>query len=201
MIKNVVFDLGRVIYNFWPDKYFAQLGYSAADAAVLFSNPIAKKLWLEYDRGTYNRAEIIQKLSDEFPHMADIFSHVLNDNFVADVITVMPDNLDFLYEVKRRGFKVFLLSNFFLDGHEFCRKRDSFYEDVDGMIISALEGLIKPEPAIYQLLLDRYGLVAEESIFIDDLLPNIEAAKAFGIKTIHFTDLEDCKEQFEKLVQ
>jgi len=117
----------------------------------------------------------------------------LNDDFVANVITVMPDNLDFLYNVKRRGFKVFFLYNFFLDGHEFCRKRDSFYEDVDGMIISALEGLIKPAPAIYQLLLGRYDLVAEESIFIDNLLPNIEAAKAFGIKTIHFPSLEDCK--------
>ena len=63
MIKNVIFDLGRVIYNFWPDKYFAQLGYSAADVAVLFSNPVAKKLWLEYDSGTYNRAEIIQNLA------------------------------------------------------------------------------------------------------------------------------------------
>ena len=201
MIKNVIFDLGRVIYNFWPQNYLTELGYSEEQISLLMGRIITSELWLEYDRGVHSRAGLIEKLTENFPDMADDFKRILNDDFVDKVITVMPPNLDFFYEVKNRGFKVYILSNFFKDGFEHCRKRDAFLSGADGMVISAYEGLVKPDPAIYQLLLDRYGLVPQECLFIDDMKHNVEAAEALGIRTIHFTSLEDCKRQFEELVK
>ena len=201
MIKNVIFDLGRVIYTFEPKDYLLKLGYNEAQADVLIGHIIASGVWLEYDRGTYTRGSIIEKLSADFPDMADDFQRILDDTFMDNVVNIMPANLEFFYDVKKRGFKVYILSNFFVDGFEHVRKRDAFFDDADGMVISGYEGLVKPEPAIYELILGRYNLVPNETIFIDDNNTNIEAAEKFGIHGIHFTTLDDCKQQFETIVK
>ena len=72
----------------------------------------------------------------------------------------------------------------------FTRTRERFadvFKDVDGMIVSGFEHVLKPDPAIYHLLLDRYSLKAEECVFIDDRDVNIEAARAVGMKGIVYT--------------
>ena len=199
MIKNVIFDLGGVIYTFRPKEYLLKFGYSEAKADLLMERMFSG-VWLEFDRGTYNRSSLIAKLRNDFPDMAEDFRRILDEDFVDNLITIMPPNLEFFYEVKRRGFKIYILTNFFDEGFAQCRKRDAFFDDADGIVVSAHEGLVKPEPAIYQVLLERYGLVPEESLFIDDNKLNVEAAKALGIHGIHFTGLEDCKKQFEELL-
>ena len=200
MIKNVIFDLGGVIYTFRPKEYLLKLGYNEAQVDLLVKRMFSG-LWLEYDRGTYNRSSLIAKLCSDFPDMEKDFQQILGDDFVDNLINVMPPNLEFFYEVKQRGFKIYILTNFFEDGFAHCRKRDDFFDDADGIVVSAHEGLVKPEPAIYQVLLERYGLAPEDSLFIDDNEQNVEAAKALGIYGIHFTSLEDCKKQFEDLLR
>jgi len=201
MIKNVIFDLGQVIYSFQPRKYLLELGYSEEQADLFIERVMTSGLWLEYDRGTYTRESLLAELCSRFPEMSDDFKRVLDDSFMDNVVTIIQPNLEFFYEVKSRGFKIYILSNFFADGFAHVRKRDAFFDDADGMVISAYEGLVKPEPAIYQLILERYNLVPEESLFIDDNKKNIEAAEALGIHGIHFTTLEDCKKQFEALLK
>ena len=78
------------------------------------------------------------------------------------------------------------------------RKVFSFFE---GRIISALEHTIKPEKEIYQILFDRYHLVPEETLFVDDLIANIEAAHALGIQTVHFTDRIAAVEKIRELTK
>jgi len=200
MIKNVIFDLGQVIYSFLPGKYLLELGYSEEQADLFVGRVITPELWLEYDRGTYTRESLLAELCSRFPDMADDFKRVLDDSFMDNVVTIIQPNLEFFYEVKNMGFKVYILTNFFKDGFAHVRKRDAFFDDADGIVVSAHEGLVKPEPAIYQVLLERYNLVPEESLFIDDVKKNIEAAEALGIHGIHFIGLEDCKKQFDAII-
>jgi len=200
MIKNVVFDLGRVIYTFSPREDLIALGYDDEQADRFTARVFSSPLWLELDRGTYTYPTLVKKLSEDFPDMAEDFRRVLNDEWPDRVINIMPDSLDFFYEVKRRGFGVYILSNFPADGFAYCRARDNFIDDADGMVISAHENLIKPDPAIFKCLLDRYELVPEETLFIDDMAHNVAAAKALGLQGIEFTGLADCKRQFEEIV-
>ena len=200
MIKNVVFDLGRVIYTFWPREDLINLGYDDKQADKFMARVYNSPIWAEFDRGTYTLPTLVEKLCGDFPDMSEDFKRVLNEKWPDRVITVIPDSLDFFYEVKRRGFKVYILSNFPEDNFAHCHARDNFLDDADGMIISAHEQLIKPDPAIFKCLLERYNLVPEETLFIDDMPYNVAAARALGLYGIQFTGLDDCKRQFEEMV-
>jgi len=200
MIKNVIFDLGRVLYTFWPEKYMIELGYSQEEAASMLSSKTIWALWREYDRGTYTRESLIAEMIKNFPDRENDIRKILNDDFIDKVIKIMPDNVEFFYDVKRRGYNVYILSNIFEDGIGHLIKRDAFLSHADGIVASAHFGCLKPEYKIYQILLDKYNLIPEECIFIDDLEPNIEAARELGIHGIHFIGLEDCKKQFEEYV-
>lgn len=197
-IKNVIFDLGRVIYNFWPREDLISLGYSEEKANLFMERVYNANVWQEFDRGTYTLSEMLGKICADYPDMAGDFRRVLDDDWTNRVITIMPDNLEFFYDVKRRGFKVYILTNFPEEGFAHCRKRDKFFDEADGIVVSAHEKLNKPDPKIFECILNRYKLVPEETLFIDDMAYNTDAAKAMGIKAIQFVTLEDCKRQFEE---
>ena len=198
-IKNVIFDLGRVLYTFYPKDYMLTLGLSAQEADQILGNPQVAQLWNEYDRGMYTRSSLIDTLVEKFPNHAGLIRQLLSDDFIAQVINPIPASVDFFYQVKAQGYKVYILSNIFADGIAHLIGRDAFLSEADGIIASAHYQCLKPDRAIYQILLDKYHLVPEESVFIDDSLPNIEGAKALGIHGIHFTSLDDCKMQFANI--
>ncbi len=84
---------------------------------------------------------------------------------------------------------MFCLSNMSVEFYDYLKDREVF-SYFEGQIISALEHVIKPEKEIYEVLMNRYDVVPEESVFIDDLEPNIEAARQLGFHTVHFADKE-----------
>ena len=198
MIKNVIFDLGRVIYNYWPREYLKDLGYDEQQADRLMECIFDNSLWLEMDRGLYTLKEGAAVLCKSFPEHAKDIRRIMATGMMNTIVTIMPQSLEFFLEVKRRGYKTYVLSNFSKDGFADVRKRDAFFfNEVDGVVVSAHEKLIKPDPAIYHRLLNRYVLVPEECIFIDDVEINIRAAAALGIHGIVFTNIEDCKRKFD----
>ena len=201
MIKNVVFDLGRVIYTYAPLDDLVEHGLSKEAVERFMERIYDSPMWQEIDRGTYTVAGAVKKWCSIYPDMEQDLRLIFNDGWIDRIISIMPDSLEFFYKVKERGFKIYLLTNFSEDAFAHVSARDSFFDDVDGMIVSAHEKLIKPDPAIYHCLLDRYNLIAEETIFIDDLAPNVAAAKDVGIQAIQFTTLEEVKRQFEEIVK
>lgn len=100
---------------------------------------------------------------------------------------------------EKAGYQVLVLSNF----SDKVRRENGdaldFLEYVDGGILSYKDGVIKPDPAIYSLLLERYGLKPEECVFLDDMQPNLDAAAWFGIHTILFRSYEEAQEELKKL--
>ena len=194
MIKNIVFDLGRVIYNYRPREYLLNLGYDETQAnklmKIIFDNP----LWLDIDKGLYSIQNGIEKMCADFPAQTEDIRHVLADGWVDKILTVMPASLDFFYEIKNRGYKMYILSNFGADSFAHIRKRDAyFFNETDGIIVSAYEKCIKPEPAIYRCLLNRYSLVPEETLFIDDSTANIIAAKELISTELYLPILKTAK--------
>jgi len=201
MIKNVVFDLGRVLYRFWPRDDLINLGYDEAKADELMDCIFDNPLWLDMDRGSYTLPMIVEKYCIDYPHLETDIRRVLDDTWQDRVETIIPASLDFYNAVRTQGFKTYVLSNWSADGFDYIRARDAFlFEKFDGIVVSGYEGIIKPEAGIYQCLLERYGLLPKETLFIDDNIKNIAAAQALGIYGIVFTDISTCKQEFETLV-
>ena len=202
MIKNIVFDLGRVIYTYRPREYLLNLGFDETQADELMKRIFDSPLWLDIDRGLYSIKEGAEKMCADFPALAGDIRRVLDDSWVDGVLNFLPASLEFFYEVKNRGYKTYILSNFGADSFAHIRRRDIFFfNEPDGIVVSAYEKCIKPDPEIYRRLLNRYALVPEETIFIDDSAENINAAKALGIHGFVFTHIEDCKKQFSAIIE
>ena len=202
MIKNIVFDLGRVIYTYWPKEDMLSLGYSNAQADELMDCIFNSPTWLSMDRGIYNFQEGIARMCELHPQKAEDIRKVLESGWVDRAVTQMPESVDFFCEVKEQGYKTYILSNMISDVFDHLTHRDAnFFNKADGIIVSGREKTIKPEPEIFKCLLDRYSLVPEETIFIDDMPQNITAAKELGIHGIVFVSVEDCKLQLEQYVR
>jgi 2-haloacid dehalogenase len=102
-------------------------------------------------------------------------------------------------QLKAKGYPLYGLSNWSAETFPYALKKFEFLKVFDDMVISGYVGYVKPEPAIYELLLQKVGKPARECLFIDDSLANIEQASKMGINTIHFTSAEKLKMELTKL--
>ena len=115
------------------------------------------------------------------------------------MVTIRDYAIPWLKELKAKGYRLLYLSNFSQKAEEECADALAFLPYMDGGILSYRDKLIKPDPAIYELLLSRYELKAEESVFMDDTLVNVEAAKKLGIHGILFQTKEQVEEELREL--
>ena len=95
---------------------------------------------------------------------------------------------------------VYGLTNWSMETFPEARERFEILQMIDNYVVSADVKLVKPDPAIFQLLLDRYHLAAEQSIFIDDNPNNVEAAKKVGMRGIHFTGADNLRQQLDTIL-
>ena len=102
-------------------------------------------------------------------------------------------------ELKEKGYKVYYLSNFSAKAERECAHTIDFIPYTDGGILSYREKLIKPDPRIYKLLVERFGLNPGESVFLDDRADNCLAAQKLGFHTVLFTTRENAIEELKKL--
>ncbi|MBR3306302.1 MAG: HAD family phosphatase [Lachnospiraceae bacterium] len=194
MIKNVIFDIGNVLADFrYRDYMQKDLGFSGELTELFVERLVMNELWNEFDLGVKDSEVIINEMKaavSEYPEEAAVFF-----DHIEDIAASYPYSYDWLKELKDRGLGVYLLSNYPRDVftiHE--KKHFRFTELADGKVVSGFERMSKPDPRIYELLLTRYGLKAEECAFIDDRQINIDAACALGINGILFKSYEQAKE-------
>lgn len=184
-MKNIVFDLGGVVVDWNPTRLMEEYTGDPAMPVTLFREGFFDSFWPDYDRGIMDQVGIVKEMSHfSGRHYAECWDFV---EFVKHSLRDIPETQRLIRELSEEGFRVFCLSNMSLEFYDYLRERDVFGY-FEGQIISALEKVIKPEPEIYQVLMDRYQVVPEESLFIDDLASNVEAARLLGFNIVHFTD-------------
>lgn len=202
MIKNVIFDLGNVLIDFKPIKYIKSLGYDDEKALEIFNKTIKDSIWADMDRGIYRDKESYVKAFDEkYPEIQDDIDKFLGGPWMENVIFPLKDNLKMIDLVKEKGLKYYILSNYPKDAFEYTYDMCPFIQNGDGMVISYDVLMIKPDKNIYLKLLDKYGLKANECLFIDDLDINVEGAKSVGINAFVFKDLEDGYKKLEEYLK
>ena len=132
--------------------------------------------------------------SQKFPQYAHLFQ-AYHDHWKDSIGDAFIGTVKILKRLKRVDYPLFGLSNWSAETFPFAREKYDFFDLFDDMVISAHVGFVKPEPEIYNLVLEKIGKPARECLFIDDSLANIEQAKQMGFVTIHFTSPEQLEDE------
>lgn len=198
MIKNVIFDIGKVLIDFRYKEYMRDLSFDESVIERLSEKMVLDDDWNSLDRGEEEEVFInrIKKKLPEYEKEIDVF---FKD--YGNLVESYPYAKTWLEGLKKRGYGVYLLSNYpekMFERHS--SEKFTFMDCVDGKIVSGKVKLRKPEKEIYELLLNTYGLEAEECVFIDDRIENTEAAVKSGLKAIHFDEYENVCAKLEKLL-
>ncbi len=181
MIKNIIFDMGRVLVEFYPEDFLTKEGITdKAERELLLREIFHHEDWTNMDAGIMSEQEMYDEAVKRIPEHLHQTAHNLIFAWNDPIIPVKGME-DFVRECKEKGYGIYLLSNasvaqpvywLRIPGHQYF----------DGTVVSALEKIMKPDVRIYQILLDRYGLKAEECLFIDDVARNIKGAEKAGIR-------------------
>ena len=197
MIKTIIFDIGGVLAGFdWRTFYEGQ-GFGGEMIERLADATVRSEVWKEYDRGCLTDEEILQRFVANDPEIETEIRKALDD--FHGLVTKYDYAIPWVKELKAKGFQILVLSNFSQKALRECWHGLDFLPYVDGGILSYRDGVIKPDPAIYKLLLGRYGLKAEECVFLDDIQSNLDTAAGLGIHTILFRSLKQAQEELLQL--
>lgn len=193
MITTIIFDIGNVLALFSWKEHFASFGYDETTLERLAKATVESPDWAEYDLGILSDEEILNLFIENDPFIQKELTESLQN--IGTMLTRCDYAIPWIEALKENGYKVLFLSNFSEKAlHEGSAAMD-FVPHMDGGIFSYKVHLIKPDPAIYKLLLSQYGLAPEECVFMDDTLRNVEAAAALGIHAIHFKNKEQAQNE------
>ncbi len=197
MISTIIFDIGNVLTDFRWREFFREKGYPEEIYERICKATVGSDCWREYDRGVLSDEEILLKFIENDPGIEAELRESLRDT--KGIVTPRDYAIPWVKELKEKGYKVLYLSNFSEKIARECADSLEFIPYTDGGILSYKDKVIKPQPEIYQLLIDRYNLKPEECVFLDDMEGNLLGAQKFGIHTILYTDRESALLELEKL--
>lgn len=180
MIRNIVFDMGMVLMDYHPMAACRAAAPDEESARLVFNALFAHPEWLKLDDNTIEQDELGRRAMARLPEdgLRALVPKLLGE-LPENVLSPIPEMTELADELIRGGLRVYLLSN---AGLVFSRRREIVpnLDRFHGVLFSADEGLVKPDPAIYRLLTARYGLRPEECLFVDDKEENVQAARALG---------------------
>lgn len=172
-IKNVVFDLGGVVFARDPRKFEPE--FIKFFSYIML--PEMPHFWEEYDRGVSTYEQVLSDLAEY--NSCD--RELADRNLKRSILTQeeIPATKALIEDLKLAQYKLYVLSNMSLEFIEFLRKKD-VYKNFDGEVVSCEEYIVKPDAEIYRCLTSRYGLDVAETLFIDDRQQNVDAARNEG---------------------
>jgi 2-haloacid dehalogenase len=184
-IKAIIFDYGNVLLEWNPRFVYQRYFPDDPEGMERFFKEVNFADWnMQQDKGRPFK-EGIAVLSREFPH----YSHLIqayHELWIDSVGGAIAGTVDILKRLKQAGYPLYGLSNWSAETFPSMRERHDFFDLFDDMVISGEVGHAKPEPQIFQILLDKIGKPAGECLFIDDSLANIQQAQKLGFATILF---------------
>jgi 2-haloacid dehalogenase len=196
-IQAIIFDFGGVLLEWDPhalyrnfieqpqqiDQFLAEVGFATWNA--------------EQDRGR-PFAEGVAELSRQFPHRAQLI-RAYHDHWEDSIVGPIPGSVAILRKLKRAGYPLYGLSNWSAETFPRVRNKYAFFDLLDDIILSGDVKMIKPDPAIFNLLLTRIGYAAHNCLLIDDSRANVVTAKSLGFNTIHFKSPPQLESELQQL--
>lgn len=184
-LKNIVFDFGGVLID-WNPMYLYKNVFDSEEEVNYFLKNICSSEWnLLQDKGRSLSVatKLLQEKHPEFEEEIEMYY----GRWTEMLGGIIDENVKLIKPLKQK-YKIYGLTNWSEETIPYAIERYNFFSLLDGMVVSGTEKLIKPDYAIYQTLLDRFNINAEESLFIDDNAANIMAAEKMNFKVVHLTD-------------
>lgn len=199
MIKTIIFDIGRVLVDYEPEQYLKRLYGDGKTAETVMRAYFSPETHNELDRGVMNTEDIVLAAVAKAPEYENEIRRAFAD--MGECIRQRGFTVPLIKDLKERGFKVLYLSNYSAHVRSRTKEQLNFIEHMDGGVFSYEVHLIKPDKRIYDTIIDKYGLIPEECIFIDDNEDNIAAANEVGINGIVYKNYAQMMEDMKRIIQ
>ena len=195
-IKAVVFDFGGVLIGWDPRNLYTRYFPDEPQAMEDFLAEISFMDWnAQQDKGR-PFAEAVASLAKQFPQHANLIN-AYQENWRESITGIIDGTVELLWKLKKTGISLYGLSNWSTETFSMVRNEFEFFNLFDEILLSGEVKLIKPEPEIFELFLQRIEKSANECLFIDDSEPNIVTARKLGFDTVHFISPEHLKNELE----
>ena len=197
-IKAIIFDFGNVLLEWNPRHVYRRYFPNDEAAMERFFDEVNFMDWnLQQDKGR-TFAEGVAELSKQFPHYAHLIQ-AYHEHWKDSIGEYFEGTVDIMRRLKKTGYQLYGLSNWSAETFPIAREKYDFFHLLDDTVISGEVGTVKPEPEIFEIMLEKTGRSASECLFIDDALANIEQAQKMGFATIHFRSPEQLERELHKL--
>lgn len=196
-IKAIIFDLGGVLLD-WNPRYLYRRYFATADAMEAFLAEIDFPAWNAQQDAGRCFAEAVAELSARFPQYARLIS-AYPEHWEESVAGPIGGTVRLLRALKRAGYPLFALSNWSAETFPIARRKYSFLELFDHVVISGEVSLVKPDRRIFELAARTAHLAAGECLVIDDAAENIAVASSIGFPTLHFKSAESLETRLIEL--
>ncbi|NLY23426.1 MAG: HAD family phosphatase [Bacteroidales bacterium] len=183
-LKNIVFDFGGVLID-WNPVYLYRDKFETEEEMNWFLENICHYNWNLQQDGGRSLAEATSILQEQYPEYSDLITIYYGrwEEMLGGTIT---ENTKLIKPLKKK-YNLYGLTNWSAETIPLAMKRYDFFGDLDGIVVSGEEKILKPDPALYRILMERYAIKPDESLFIDDNAANIETARQLGFRVVHFT--------------
>ena len=197
MIKNVIFDVGRVLFHWDLRHLFEKLISDSDELDWFLENVVTPELHFEHDAGRA-LADMAAERIALFPKYEALI-RAYTSRFNETIPGPVEGSLEIVEALAARGVPLYAITNFGAEFWDGFRPTQLIFDHFRDIVVSGREKLVKPDPAIYQLALERFDINAAESLFIDDMSANIKAAKASGMHGHIFKDAAILRNELTQL--
>jgi len=196
-ITSVVFDIGGVLIDWNPRHLFRKVFDNEEEMEWFLSN-ICTYEWNVQQDGGKLFSMATAELSAKYPEYSDKIG-IYYDRWTEMLNGEIEGTVKLFRELKSIGMPLYALSNWSHEGFPVAYERYDFMKEFDGLVISGYEKLLKPDHAIYRVLIDRYIINPAESVYIDDIKPNADAATELGFYAIHFQSPDQLRQELKSI--
>ncbi len=198
MIKNLVFDFGKVLVDYSFEQLYDEY-FPDRKSVDEFMQTVFSPYWgQQVDREVIPLSEIVAQLQQLYPHYAEQIG-IYDTRHQDFVLGEVPGMKSLLTDLKAQGYRLYGLTNWCHKVH-ITMQQYGIFRLLDGWVISSEEHLVKPEPAIYQRLFDKFALRPEECIFTDDKIENVEGSLQVGMDAILFVNTQQYAQELQRRI-
>lgn len=197
MIRNIIFDIGGVLFDYNPKTYLDKLDIKESRRKKLNDVIFHDQRWKDCLNGFISNSELIEQLVRENLEYKNEIELILSKDSLKYMLPPKQEVIEYYKSLKRKGYKIFLCSNITKDTYNYIKDNFEIIQIADGGVFSCFENISKPNPEIYYRLIEKYNLEIEKSILIDDTKRNVMSANDIGLRGILFNNIEDIKEFLE----
>jgi len=190
-ITSVVFDIGGVLIDWNPRHLFRKVFDSEEEMEWFLSN-ICTYEWNVQQDGGKPFSVATAELSARYPEYSDKIA-MYYGRWTEMLGGEIEGTVKIFRELKSAGIPLYALSNWSHEAFPVAYERYDFMKEFDGLVVSGYEKLLKPDHAIYRVLIERYSIIPAESVYIDDNKPNAEAALELGFNSFHFLSADQLR--------